>query len=91
MAEAFDHEEIISTANIEGLRLFAVQKNGSTEEVDDVIDVMSPGGGWVRSNSVGYTLPSHTSQSPPLAVRVLIAIVPNSQCRTSSFHLFSRC
>jgi hypothetical protein len=52
VSEAFDHKEIINTAGIDGLRLFAVQKNSSNVELDDLVDVQTPGGGWVRSNSV---------------------------------------
>lgn len=50
VAEAFDRDDIIATAGLPGLRLFAVQKNGSTAEIDDLQDVQTPGGGWVRSS-----------------------------------------
>lgn len=53
VSEAFDAENIIATSAIEGLRLFSVQKNVSATspaELPDLIDVQTPGGGWVRSS-----------------------------------------
>jgi hypothetical protein len=53
VVEDFDAADIIASAGIEGLRLFAVQKNQSdtgTPELRDLIDVQTPGGGWVRSS-----------------------------------------
>jgi hypothetical protein len=50
VAEAFEADSIISSSAIDGLRLFAVQKNSSTTELDDLVDVQTPGGGWARSS-----------------------------------------
>ena len=56
VAEAFDREAIIAGAAIEGLRLFAVQKNESNVELDDLVDIQTStiAGGeehtWVRSS-----------------------------------------
>ena len=50
MANIFDHEASIATSNIPGLRLFAVEKNGTDKsEPDDLDDVQYPGG-WVQSS-----------------------------------------
>jgi hypothetical protein len=44
--QIFGADDAIATAGREGLRLFAVQKNDtSTTEIDDLLDVQTPGGG----------------------------------------------
>jgi hypothetical protein len=50
MANIFDHEASIAGASIPGLRLFAVQKNGTdAANPDDLLDVQYEGG-WVQSS-----------------------------------------
>ena len=71
VSEAFERDAIIAGAAIEGLRLFAAQKNRSSVELEDLQDVQTPGGGWVRSapetvcgaeyNNDGYSPPRNTS------------------------------
>ncbi|MDC0510931.1 hypothetical protein OAN61_00835, partial [bacterium] len=48
VAEAFDSEQIIATADIPGLRLYAVQKNQSNVPEAEPIDLQYPEG-WVKS------------------------------------------
>jgi hypothetical protein len=71
VSEAFDSERIIATADIPGLRLYAVQKNSSATPSDQVIDLQYPQG-WVRSSPTtvcgaeydgldGYDPPHNTS------------------------------
>lgn len=38
VAEMFRSKEVIADASIRGLRLFAVQKNSSGAEIDDIVD-----------------------------------------------------
>ena len=71
VSEAFERDAIIAGAAIEGLRLFAAQKNRSSVELEDLQDVQTPGGGWVRSapetvcgaeyNNDGYSPARNTS------------------------------
>jgi hypothetical protein len=50
MANILDREASIANSHIDGLRLFAVQKNGTnTENPDDLLDVQYKGG-WVQSS-----------------------------------------
>lgn len=70
VAEAFDSERIIATADIPGLRLYAVQKNKSSVPLTEPQDLQYPQG-WVRStpatvcgaeyNNDGYDPPHNTS------------------------------
>ena len=49
VAEAYEANAIIGGAELDGLRLFAVQKNASSVELDDLVDVQTDSGGWVHS------------------------------------------
>ena len=50
MANILDREASIANSKIDGLRLFAVQKNGTNKEnPDDLLDVQYEGG-WVQSS-----------------------------------------
>jgi len=70
VAEAFDSERIIATADIPGLRLYAVQKNQSNLPLAEPLDLQYPQG-WVRSTpetvcgaeykNNGYDPPHNTS------------------------------
>lgn len=70
VAEAFDSERIIATADIPGLRLYSVQKNKSSAPLAEPQDLQYPQG-WVRStpktvcgaeyNNDGYAPPHNTS------------------------------
>ena len=67
VAEAFDSERIIATADIPGLRLYAVQKNSSSTPSDQVIDLQYPQG-WVRSSPAtvcGAEYPGLNGYDPP--------------------------
>ena len=70
VAEAFDSEQIIATADIPGLRLYAVQKNRSTTPLAAPVDLQYREG-WVKSspttvcgaeyNNNAYDPPHNTS------------------------------
>ena len=67
VAEAFDSERIVATADIPGLRLYAVQKNNSNKPVDEPIDLQYPQG-WVKSSPTtvcGAEFPGLNGYDPP--------------------------
>ena len=50
MAEMFEADEAIAASNMPGLRLFAVQKNGSASRLADMKEAQYRNRGWVESS-----------------------------------------